>query len=206
MSDSHGVALRFSDDGMAEFERICARYPEDRRRSALIPTLRLAQEEFGYLSPAAIQYVAGLLELSPMDVFSVTSFYEMLHTEPVGEHHLWICHNLSCFLAGAENIIKHLEGKLGIRVGEVSRDRRFSLARAECLGACDRAPMMWCNDELIVDLTPERLDELIDQWSKGTANGSNGGMAEADADPNAAPAGEGGGGASPESSGEKELP
>lgn len=180
MNDSSETALKFSGEGMAEFKRICSRYPENRRRSALIPTLRLAQEEFGYLSPQAIQYVADLLSLSPMDVLSVTSFYEMLHTKPVGAHHLWVCHNLSCFLAGAEDIISHLERKLGIRAGEVTRDSRFSLERAECLGACDRAPMMWCNDELIVDLTPEGLDELIDQWSKKMPDDSVEGVGESD--------------------------
>lgn len=180
MNDSCETVLKFSVEGMAEFERICSCYPENRRRSALIPTLRLAQEEFGYLSPRAIQYVAELLGLSPMDVLSVTSFYEMLHTKPVGTRHLWVCHNLSCFLAGAEDIISHLERKLGIRVGEVTPDSRFSLERAECLGACDQAPMMWCNDELLVDLTPERLDELIDQWSKKTPNDSGAGSGEPD--------------------------
>ena len=172
MSETPRTALAFSGEAMAEFEHLCAQYPL--RRSALIPTLRLAQEEFGYLSPQAIQYVADLLELSAMDVLSVTSFYEMLHTEPVGKRHLWVCQNLTCHLAGAEDIIRGLEGKLGIRVGQVTRDGRFSLARAECLGACDHAPMMWCDDNLHVDLTPEKLDTLIDGWNREMDGGGTG--------------------------------
>ena len=172
MSGTNGTSVQFSDEAMAEFERICARYPV--RRSALIPTLRLAQEEFGYLPPAAIRYVAELMDLSPMDVLSVTSFYEMLHTEPVGERHIWVCHNLTCALCGAEDIIRHIEGRLGIRVGQVTKDGRFSLGRAECLGACDRGPMLWSNDAFYVDLTPEKVDALIGEWKKETKEGGSG--------------------------------
>ena len=172
MSETPRTALAFSDEAMAEFERLCAQYPL--RRSALIPTLQLAQEEFGYLSPGAIQYVADLLELSAMDVLSVTSFYEMLHTKPVGKRHLWVCQNLLCYMAGAEDVIRGLERKLGIRVGQVTPDGRFSLGRAECLGACDHAPMMWCDDNLHVDLTPEKLDALIGGWNREMDGGEGG--------------------------------
>ncbi|MFQ5912597.1 MAG: NADH-quinone oxidoreductase subunit NuoE [Nitrospinota bacterium] len=161
--------MRFSEEGLAEFERICGRYPV--RRSALIPTLQLAQGEFEYLSPPVIQYVAELLELSAMDVLSVTSFYEMLHTEPAGKRHIWVCHNLSCNLFGAEEIIRRLEERLGIRVGQTTKDGRFSLARAECLGACDKAPMLWCNDAFCVNLTPEKVDALIAEWKKEMEGG-----------------------------------
>lgn len=164
MRETNGAPLRFSEVAMAEFERICARYPV--RRSALIPALRLAQREFAYLSPEAIQYVADLLELSAMDVLAVTRFYEMLHTEPVGRRHLWVCHNLSCALRGAEDLIRHIEKRLGIRVGQATKDGRFSLGRAECLGACHRAPMFWCNEAYYEDLTPEKVDALLDRWNK----------------------------------------
>jgi hypothetical protein len=98
----------------------------------------------------------------------------MLHTEPLGKRHIWVCHNLSCHLGGAEDLIRHLEGRLGIRVGQVTKDGRFSLGRAECLGACDRPPMLWSNDSIFMDITPEKMDALIEEWKK-EMDGGNGG-------------------------------
>lgn len=168
MSREEG-GVRFSPEAQAEFERLLGEFPL--RRSALLPTLRLAQAEFGYLSPPVIRYVAELLGLSPMEVYSVTSFYEMLHTRPVGRYHLCVCRNLSCTLRGAEEILRHLERRLGIRVGQTTKDGRFSLAVTECLGSCGTAPMFWCNDAFYENLTPKRVDELLDAWAKAEPAG-----------------------------------
>ena len=119
------------------FDELVKRYPE--KRSALIPILHEVQAEVGYLSPEAIEWVAGYLGLGPADVMSVASFYDMLNLEPVGKHMIYVCHNLTCSLLGAEGVIRHLEGRLGIRMGETTPDGLISLKRMECLASCGTA-------------------------------------------------------------------
>jgi NADH-quinone oxidoreductase subunit E len=140
-------------------DELVGRYPE--KRSALIPILHEVQTELGYLSPEAIRWVAEFLGLSPADVMSVASFYDMLWLEPVGRHVIGVCHNLTCSLLGAEPLIRHLESRLGIRVGETTADGEISLRRLECLASCGSAPAIQVDGIYHEQMTPEKLDALL---------------------------------------------
>ena len=152
--------MEFSAEKQQEFEKLLPRYPV--KEAATLPTLRLAQEEFGYISSDVIEFVAGLLELPPARVRAVATFYTMYDKRPVGRHHVQVCQNLSCSLMGAESILSHLEKKLGIKAGQTSSDKRFTLSRVECLGACGTAPVMQINDDYYEDLTPEKVASILE--------------------------------------------
>lgn len=139
-------------------------YPE--KEGALIPVLSLAQKEFGYLSLEAIEYVAKIMELPSVRVYSVVSFYTMLHMKPVGKYHLQVCRTLPCALRGAERVTAHLKKKLGIELGQTTADGKFTLTEVECLASCGTAPMMQVNEDYYEDLTEARLDEILDNLKK----------------------------------------
>jgi NADH-quinone oxidoreductase E subunit len=151
----------FSKSVEKEFQELVQKYPS--KRSALLPALYIVQRESGYLTPEGIEYVAKLIGLTPAQVTEVASFYLMLFLKPVGKNVIWVCHNLSCTLCGAEEIIQHLENRLGIKVGETTSDKKFTLLRQECLASCDTAPVMQVNDEYEENLTLQRVDELIEK-------------------------------------------
>ena len=159
------MALRFSPAAQEKFERYLTRYPV--RRAALLPTLWLAQEEFGYLSLEAMEYVADLLGETPAFVASVASFYTMYYKQPMGRHHVQVCTNLSCMLVGSDRILDCLQQRLGIGLGETTADGMFSLNEVECLASCGTAPMMQINDDYWENLTPERTLEIIDRLARG---------------------------------------
>jgi NADH-quinone oxidoreductase subunit E len=146
------------------FNALVARYPE--RRSALIPLLHEVQAEVGYLSPEAIGWVADYLGLAAADVMSVASFYDMLSLEPVGRHLIYVCQNLSCALLGAEALIRHLEARLGIRMGETTPDGRITLKRMECLAACGAGPALQVDGMYHERMTPAKVDALLDRLRK----------------------------------------
>jgi len=158
------MAVQFSPAAKAKFDEILTRYPV--KRAAIMPTLWLAQEEFGWLSHEVLEYVAGLLELSPAFTASVASFYTMYYKQPVGAHHVQVCTNLSCALVGADRIVDCLRKRLGIEVGETTADKKFSLSVVECLASCGTAPMMQINDDYWENLTPERTLEIIDRLAR----------------------------------------
>ena len=149
----------FSKSIEKEFQELLQKYPS--KRSALIPALYIVQRELGYVKPEGIEYVAKLMEMSPAQVTEVASFYTMLFLKPVGKNVLWVCHNLSCNLCGAEEIIEHLQKQLGIAAGETTPDGLFTLLRQECLASCDTAPVMQVNDDYEENLTLQRIDEII---------------------------------------------
>ncbi len=159
------MAVRFSPAAQEKFDELVTRYPV--RRAAIMPTLWLAQEEFGYLSSEVMEYVAGLLDLSPAFVASVASFYTMYNKQPVGEHHVQVCTNLSCSLVGSDGVLGCIKRRLGIDVGETTADGKFSLSEVECLGSCGTGPMMQINDDYWEDLTPEGAIEIIDRLARG---------------------------------------
>jgi NADH-quinone oxidoreductase E subunit len=158
------MAVEFSPAAQAKFEHYLTRYPV--KRAAIMPTLWLAQKEFGWLSPEVMAYVAALLELPPAFVASVASFYTMYYKRPVGQHHVQVCTNLSCALRGAEEIVDCLRERLGIGLGETTADGRFTLSEVECLGSCGTAPMMQVDDDYWENLTPETTLALVDRLAR----------------------------------------
>jgi len=154
------VTPSFSEETRARFERMLARYPD--RQAAILPTLHLAQREFGFLSPETISTVAALLGFTPAQIEGVATFYTMYNRKPVGKYHLQVCRNLSCSLMGAEALIEHVSRKLGVAPGETTADGRFTLTTVECLGSCGTAPVMQINDDYYENLTEESVDAILD--------------------------------------------
>jgi NADH-quinone oxidoreductase subunit E len=154
---------QFSPEALALVNKIIKRYPEGKQKSALLPLLHLAQSEFdGWLSPETMDYVASLLSIKPIEVYEVATFYTMFNTNPVGKCLLEVCQTGSCYLRGSDDIINHLEKKLGIKVGETTPDGQFTLKAVECLGSCGTAPMLQCGADFHEDLTTEKVDKLLD--------------------------------------------
>lgn len=153
-----------SDHVREEIDRWKARFPEDRQRSAVIAALHAAQHENqGFLTQELMDGVAGYLGLQPIQVYEVATFYSMFQTRPVGRNDVAICTNVSCMLRGADDIVAHVEKKLGIKLGESTEDGRvFLKEEEECLAACCGAPMMMVNHVYHENLTPERVDEILD--------------------------------------------
>ena len=147
-----------------EIEHWKARFPEDRQRSAVIGALHAVQHENdGYLTPELMNAVAEYLALPNIHVYEVATFYSMFQTKPVGRHNVAICTNVSCMLRGAEEIVEHVENKLGVKLGESTEDGRFYLKREEeCLAACCGAPMMMVDHEYYENLTKEQVDAILD--------------------------------------------
>ena len=148
-----------------EIDRWVAKFPSGRQRSAVIAALHAAQHEnHGYLTAELMDAVAAYLDLEPIQVYEVASFYSMFETKKVGRHHVSICTNISCMLRGAEDIVAHVENRLGIRLGESTPDGRIFLkCEEECLAACCGAPMMMVDHDYIENLTPEKVDEILDK-------------------------------------------
>lgn len=152
----------------AEIDRWVARFPEGRQRSAVIAALHAAQHEnHGYLTTELMDAIARYLGLPPIQVYEVAAFYSMFETKPVGRHSISVCTNISCMLRGGENILAYLEKKLGVKVGESTADGRFYLKREEeCLAACCGAPMMMVDHKYHENLTPAKVDEILDKVGK----------------------------------------
>ena len=155
------MSVAFSDAARAEFERLLTRYPD--RKAVILPALHLAQKEFGYVSDEAIVYIAGLVGTSPAEIEGVASFYTMYNRQPVGKYHVQICRNISCSLLGAEHLIEHVAGKLGVKPGGTTPDGKFTLSLAECLGSCGTAPVMQVNDDYYENLTEMSIDAILDR-------------------------------------------
>jgi NADH-quinone oxidoreductase E subunit len=149
-----------SEDTRQEIEALIQRYPQP--RSALIPSLQLAQDEAGCLSHVAVCEVARIFRLSPNEVYEVASFYTMLFKKPVGRYVIQVCTNISCLLCNCEEITNHLQQKLGIKPGETTADRRFTLLEVECLASCGTAPVVQINEDYHENLTVEKLDRILD--------------------------------------------
>ena len=153
-----------SDHVREEIDRWRARFPEDRQRSAVIGALHAVQHENdGYLTAELMNGVADYLDLPPIQVYEVATFYSMFQTKPVGRHNVAICTNVSCMLRGADEIVSHVEKKLGIKIGESTSDGRIYLKKEEeCLAACCGAPMMMVDHKYHENLTPDQVDEILD--------------------------------------------
>lgn len=150
----------FSAEVEQEIDRHLAKYPV--KRSAIIPLMFIVQRERGYLDPAGVLYLANRLSLRTTDIWEVATFYSMLNTEPVGKYHIQVCRTLSCKIRGAGTITEHCSKKLGIKPGETTADGLFTLSEVECLGSCGTAPMFQLNFDYHENLTPEKVDQILD--------------------------------------------
>ena len=160
MSDATRSAPAFSAPQLAEVRRLQSLYPD--ARGALLPVLHMAQETFGFISLETEEYIAGLFGLSPAHVHEVVTFYTLYFRVKPGRHVVSVCHNLSCHLAGAPAIIKHLSQRLGVAPGETTGDGRVTLLAVECLCACEAAPMMQVDDRYEGNLTPAKIDAILE--------------------------------------------
>ena len=157
------TAIAFSPEQLAEVRRLQSLYPD--KRGALLPVLHMAQDTFGHVSLEAEEYVAALFGLSPAHVHEVVTFYTLYFREPKGRHVVAVCHNLSCHLAGAPEILAHVKRRLGIEAGETTADGRVTFQAVECLCACEAAPMMQVDDRYELNLTIEKVDRILEGLS-----------------------------------------
>ncbi|HEV2351449.1 MAG TPA: NAD(P)H-dependent oxidoreductase subunit E [Terriglobia bacterium] len=156
-----------SESLKAKFDQVIARYPL--KRSAIVPLLMFGQDEIGHVSDELIQEIARAVEVRPIEVIEDISYYSMLHRQPIGKYNFQVCTNISCLLRGGEAMLEHCSKKLGIGHKQTTADGKFSLEEVECLGACCGAPAMQVNYDFYENLTPEKIDALIEKLNK---NGS----------------------------------
>src|SRR6478752_7307663 len=162
--------IKFSEEKLAKVSEIIARYPQGKQKSALLPVLHMAQDEFGgWLSADTMDYVASLLQLEPIEVYEVATFYSMYNLKPVGRYLFEVCQTGPCMVNGSDNIIEYIGKKLGIKPGETTADGLFTLKTVECLGACGYAPMMQLGKHYREHLTPEKVDAIIEECRKNAA-------------------------------------
>jgi NADH-quinone oxidoreductase subunit E len=154
-------SVAFPPDAKARFEYILTRYPTT--EAALLPTLHLAQEVWGWISPEVVHYVGDLLNLSPATVFGVVSFYNMYNQKPVGKYHLQVCTNLSCMVNRAYDIYDGLCEKLAIAPGETTKDGKYTVVEVECLGSCGTAPVVQVNNDYHENMSVEKMETLLTQ-------------------------------------------
>jgi NADH-quinone oxidoreductase E subunit len=166
-----GEPFAYTKERAAELEEICSKYPPERRKSAVLAALYLVQEQAGYLTGIGLRHVAGILGLTPAEVEDVATYYVMFFKAPVGKYVLQVCRTLSCALGGAERVVEALSEKIGVKVGETDPSGMFTLLEFECLGACDRAPVVMVNNEHWHErLRPEDAGRLVDDLrSRGEA-------------------------------------
>jgi NADH-quinone oxidoreductase subunit E len=154
--------IQFSESSLEKVKEMIARYPEGKSKSALLPVLHLAQEEFGgWLDVPVMDYVASVLNILPIEVYEVATFYSMYNMKAVGRYVFEVCQTGPCMLNGSDDIVEYIKQKLGIRIGETTADGLFTLKTVECLGACGYAPMMQLGKIFKEHLTPARIDDII---------------------------------------------
>jgi NADH-quinone oxidoreductase E subunit len=168
-----GGPFAFTSENLAAAQAIIAKYPPGRQASAVMPLLDLAQRQVGakegggWLPRAAMDYVAELLDMAPIRVYEVATFYTMYNLRPIGKHHVQICTNLPCWLRGSDQVVSACETALGIRMGETTEDGKFTLSEVECLGACVNAPMIQINDDYYEDLDETSTISILSQLKVG---------------------------------------
>ena len=159
------MTYTFNETQMAELNRLVARYPEGKQKSALLPALHLAQESFdGWLPTELMDYVASLLKIEPIEVYEVASFYSMFNLKPVGKFIFEVCQTGPCMISGSDDIIAYIQQQLDIKPGETTQDGVFTLKLVECLGACGYAPMMQVGKVFREHLTKEKVDSIIAEY------------------------------------------
>ncbi|WP_221394737.1 NAD(P)H-dependent oxidoreductase subunit E [Dyadobacter sp. NIV53] len=158
--------ITFTPERLEKVKEIIERYPAGRQKSALLPVLHVAQEQWGWVSSEVMDYVAGLLDILPVEVYEVASFYTMYHLEPVGKHVIEYCRTGPCCLMGGEDIYGYLKQKLGINAGETTGDGLFTIKEVECLAACGWGPVFQIREKYYMNLTETKVDEIIEELSK----------------------------------------
>uniref|UniRef100_A0A4W2BSI9 NADH dehydrogenase [ubiquinone] flavoprotein 2, mitochondrial n=1 Tax=Bos indicus x Bos taurus TaxID=30522 RepID=A0A4W2BSI9_BOBOX len=157
----------FTPENYKRIEAIVKNYPEGHKAAAVLPVLDLAQRQNGWLPISAMNKVAEILQVPPMRVYEVATFYTMYNRKPVGKYHIQVCTTTPCMLRNSDSILEAIQKKLGIKVGETTPDKLFTLIEVECLGACVNAPMVQINDNYYEDLTPKDIEEIIDELKAG---------------------------------------
>jgi NADH-quinone oxidoreductase subunit E len=158
--------VAFTPERLEKVKEIIARYPEGKQKSALLPVLHVAQEQWGWLSSEVMDYVAGTLSIEPVEVYEVATFYTMYHLDPVGKHVIEYCRTGPCCLMGGEDVYGYLKQKLGIGAGETTSDDLFTLKEVECLAACGWGPVFQIREKYYMNLTNDRVDEIVEELSK----------------------------------------
>ncbi|HEC12825.1 MAG TPA: NADH-quinone oxidoreductase subunit NuoE [Acidiferrobacteraceae bacterium] len=151
-----------NQESLNRINKEIAKYPVARKQSAVMAALHIAQEEKGWLSNEVMDFVAELLEIRPIQVYEVATFYSMYELAPAGKHKICICTNVSCMLCGSDTVVAHLEKKLGVKLGQTTDDGRFTLKEVECLAVCGGAPMMQIDKQCYENLTPEKIDSILE--------------------------------------------
>jgi NADH-quinone oxidoreductase E subunit len=151
----------FSEENLKQLDRLRSKYPQS--KPLVLPALWMAQRQFGWISPEAMKYVAGLLDLPVSHVYGVVTFYTMFNTKPVGKYHLQVCTNVSCMLRGGDRLLDHACRRLNVGKGETSADNRFTVTEVECLGSCGTAPAVQVNDDYHENLSVESFDKLLNE-------------------------------------------
>ncbi|KAI9544381.1 NADH Dehydrogenase Flavoprotein 2 [Dissostichus eleginoides] len=159
--------FEFTEENLKRIDAIISNYPIGYKQAATLPVLDVAQRQHGWLPVAAMNKVAEVLEIAPMRVYEVATFYTMFLRQPVGKYFIQICTTTPCMLCNSDSILEAIKTKLGIKVGETTPDKMFTLLEVECLGACVNAPMVQINDDYYEDLTPKDMDEIIDELKAG---------------------------------------
>lgn len=157
--------IEFSPENLEKAREIIARYPEGKQKSALIPLLHVVQKQWGWVSPEAMDYIATMLSIQPIEVYEVATFYTMFHLEPVGKHVIEYCRTGPCCLMGGEKVYDHLKQRLGIETGQTTADGQFTLKEVECLAACGWGPVFQIREKYYMNLTNEKVDQIIDELS-----------------------------------------
>jgi NADH-quinone oxidoreductase subunit E len=157
-----GPAFVFTPERRARLDQILTRYPADRKRSAVLPALYLAQQQHGYITGNAMRHIAEILQITPADVEDVVSYYTMFYTKPVGKFVVNVCRTLSCALNGAERVTEEVCAKLHVNPGETDASGTFTVVEVECLGACDRAPVVMVNDAWHECVSPDAVGRMLD--------------------------------------------
>jgi NADH-quinone oxidoreductase subunit E len=166
MSENSAKILQqyMSASQMDDINHWIAKYPADQKQSAVMSALRIVQEEHGHLTTELMNAVADYLDMAPIAVYEVASFYTMYEHQPIGKHLVNVCTNISCLLRGSAGVVDHLEKKLGIKLGQTTNDGRFTLRSVECLGACVNAPMMQVDKDYHENLTTDSIDTVLEQY------------------------------------------
>lgn len=161
-------SFEFTKENLKKADAQIAKYPEGKQQSAVMPLLDLAQRQNGgWVSKAAMDYLAEMLGMPPMKVYEVATFYSMYNLKPIGENHVQVCTTTPCWLNGSDGVVKACKKKLGIGFGETTADGKFTLSEVECLGACSNAPMIQVNDDYYEDLTEESTESILDDLAAG---------------------------------------